>query len=368
MHKDFADWYRVASIEPSAELLEKRWQAIERVVSSLALRQVLGLARLFNGLGITDAQFVEQYRLAFKEFDSTFAMRENDLELRVLAGATIVCILETAEGPLGDAAALATVSSDYRGLRPRWQLSELTQRARTYLSQRSIKLRTGLTAESVTPPKVGIKKLMEALEAAVQTNQATQVGNAVKGVLEALAGGLKDLGTSAAEVTRKQAEALRVQREEANILWWLFAEYSRDLERPMKDLPLPAVCVVAAKELSDLTEVVPGPVAAIGVLDKTLRTAEPGLRESTTLQEAVNSATRDWRTAWASKAEAVRLDNLCPVILAIRKSLETDGPEDWLPAFAKTSGIDVRGAIKPLELAFQAYEESLLARLAASSE
>ena len=54
----------------------------------------------------------------------------------------------------------------------------------------------------------------------------------------------------------------RLRQEESDILWWLFGEYSRDLEQHISELSLSASCIIVGKELADLILVFPGPIPA----------------------------------------------------------------------------------------------------------
>jgi hypothetical protein len=106
----------------------------------------------------------------------------------------------------------------------------------------------------------------------------------------------------------------------------------------------------------------PGPPGAAGALDRILRAAEPELRSSTTISEAVSGIPRAWRTGWAAGDRPQPLEHLCPVIMAVRRSLEADGGDEWTAAVWEATGVDVAEDIHPLDLAMQAYEEALLLR------
>jgi len=127
----------------------------------------------------------------------------------------------------------------------------------------------------------------------------------------------------------------------------------------MADLELPAVCLVVGKELADLTVIIPGPFSGVAFLDRMLHRAEHELRESSTIKEAVNASPRDWRDSWMSKNPIVGVEDLCPIHLAISKSLEFEGENNWLSAFEKAAQIEVGKPISPLKLAMQVYQENL---------
>ena len=380
MHRYFADWYRIAAIEPQPETLKKRWEAIQGITYTLDTAEVLEVVRLFYGSAGADPRFVERYRDAFKASDVTFPMRDNDVELRVLAGATMAALLQGRGGPVADVAALATVTADCHGLRPGDRIADIAREARSHLAARSAALRVPRQVRSVAVPALDLDAVLEPLQTALQARQTRDP--AFEGVMESpsppargkpasssevivkaiqtVATAVLEVAAAAAEVAEEQRHGLRVLREETNILWWLFAEHSRDLEQHMTALPLPAACLVAGKELADLIEVSPGPVAAIGVLDRMLRAVERELRPATTIQDAVNAAPRPWRTRWTASLEVERLEDLCPVLCAVRRSLDTSGTDDWAPPVHKVTGVNVLANIAPLDLAFQVYEEQLL--------
>src|SRR5712691_4708654 len=95
MHKFFGEWYRVAEIDPKGDDLPKRWVGVESTVESLDTAKALDVARLFSGSTTVTPEFREQFALTFQKADASFPMRNNELELRILAGATIVHYVES---------------------------------------------------------------------------------------------------------------------------------------------------------------------------------------------------------------------------------------------------------------------------------
>jgi GTPase-associated system helical domain len=380
VHKYFADWYRVAAIEPHPETLEKRWSAIQRTVRDLDVPDALEVVRLFYGSPRCLPRFAERYRDAFKSRDVTFPMRDNEAELQVLAGATIVALLDSRPGPVADVTALAMVSADCRGLRSGERLADMLGEARRYLWARSGALRLAKEVKTVVPPALDVASLLEPFQSALEAKQTRDPD--FEGVLDqmpapgarprsspalelttkaiqSLAAAITEVATAAGEAVSEQARRLQLYREEVNVLWWLFAEHSRDTGHRMASLPLPAACLVAGKELADLIEVLPGPLAAAGLLDRMLRAVERELRPTTTLHEAINTAPREWRAGWVASTDGERVEDLCPVLCSVRRSLETSGPDDWAPPVKTVTGVDVHRGLTPLDLAVQAYEEKL---------
>src|SRR5688500_3003919 len=94
MHKNFGEWYRLVSIEPTDEILKKRWDGVEEWVWTICgdVKGLLETVRLFRGLPAKTSR--EEFLATFRKHDAACAQRNNDLEQRVLAGAALVhCVL-----------------------------------------------------------------------------------------------------------------------------------------------------------------------------------------------------------------------------------------------------------------------------------
>ena len=117
MHRFFANWYSLARPEPPSDTLDKRWAGIESYCEGIETKNVFELARLFFARPVRDESSEEKFRQSFKDADSAFLMKDNSLEVQVLAGAAIVNILDQTPSHVTDATALAVLSANCRGLR-----------------------------------------------------------------------------------------------------------------------------------------------------------------------------------------------------------------------------------------------------------
>ncbi len=173
MHKDFADWYRIAQIDPDGSLLERRWQAIEIFSESADVTSVLELLRLFYTRPSKNTSFLEAYRQPFKEVDAAFPMRNNDLELQVLSGATLVHLweMDKEKVELADAAALGMVCTGYRQLRQRVLVPEMVHRAQEHLSEQSGRLRNLGDAPEILIATLETEESLEKFRKACTSNQ-----------------------------------------------------------------------------------------------------------------------------------------------------------------------------------------------------
>jgi hypothetical protein len=130
MHDLFADWYRQVDLDPSPELLKRRWNCVNSILDGLSMKVTTTLVGAFLGLPGTKGQ--EQLIHALKEADSTFPMKENAELVRVLAGACLAqCIDEKHD--CAPFAALGLVSASCHGVGPKPLLTEVLEAANSYV-------------------------------------------------------------------------------------------------------------------------------------------------------------------------------------------------------------------------------------------
>ncbi|HUS10776.1 MAG TPA: GTPase-associated system all-helical protein GASH [Pyrinomonadaceae bacterium] len=364
MHKFFANWYGLARPEPPSETLNSRWAGIEAYCQGIQKDSAFELVRLFFGLPLHDESSEDTFRQSFKDADTAFFMKDNNLEVQVLAGSAIISILEQVPSHATDATALAVLCADCRSLRAPMIFNDVILYARDYIAKETDRVRQSdvLSTVEITAP--------------IQTQELKALGSALKdGSLQTtpdlLVKLLEKSMTAMVELSRateKSVSALRSnlenQQEETNILWWLFGEQSRDREKYVGDIDLPGLCLLVGKELADLTILQPGSRPAPAFMDRMLRTGRANLPASTTIAEAVNSSSREWRRAWMNSGDPTTFGDISPVHFATSKSLETEEASAWIPMFESRTGLKAAHAIGPLDLAIQTYQESLLLRLA----
>jgi hypothetical protein len=335
MHKDFAEWYRAAGVPPNGDILPKRWEAIEKYEASRD--GIVSLVRLFYRLGKPSEEFENAFRTAFQTADPAFQMRDNDQELLVLAGAKLIDVIERSPVELTDLAALSLVCAAAQNLRGSAAVPDIPENAARYLSKRTIeRAREGQgDSDSASSER---KTLFDGLTAA---------GAPINGL--------------PAELERLQRE-LAVVSEESNMLWWLFSEHSHDLKQPWAKSTVPAVALIAGKELAELTRVLPGPLAATAFLDRVLRFAKAKPPNTILVVEAINDVSVEWRRIYAERNCPAELEDLAPISHGVKISLTAPENDAWFIAFKTGTGISADSKLVPHLLAYQVFLEGLLCR------
>lgn len=315
MHTDFAEWFRSAGVELQDDVLLKRWAGVDAITAGP--EEILSLVELFFGFYDATEAFTASFRVPLQQADAAIRMRDNNVELSVLAGAKLVSIMEGNSIELGDFAAMALVSCAAQNLRNAPCVSEIPERATSHLSRRS-----------------------------VNRNQLD---------LNAMS---KDGGPSA-EIVQLQRD-LAVVAEETNVLWWVFGESSRDLNKRWEEFAVSQMTLLAGKELADLTRMVPGPAAASALLDRVVKIAKAKPPAHVLVNEAIAGVPLTWRQNYAKNHCPARLLNLCPVSHGIKMSVELAEGDAWAQAFPNLAKIR-DGKIAPRLLAYQVFIECLLA-------
>ncbi len=365
MHDDFADWYRPCTagteLNLTGDLLAKRWAGVEKAAIKPG-QDVLDIVRLALGRLGGDGAFVGKFKAKFKEADAAFQMSGNDFELSLLAGSTL-CRIFQQEGDEADEGALAVLSAAH--ISTVQESSEpFVSHAAAYLDRRLREIRK---IPVVRPPQISTKKLKQLFETfavKLTENNPANTSEAAKPLFETM---LQTM-TAAVDATATAVDQLDRQsdlrREETDVLWWLTAGVSRDLNETFKQMKPPAASIIAGKELADLVNP-PGILPAKSILLSIVPPVTGRAAKTIALHTAVNATAREWRERVAKTTGLDQVADLCPVLAAVKHSLTTDEEDAWTPAYKKAFCVDPKSALEPVELAHQVYRECLLARLAA---
>jgi hypothetical protein len=367
MHDNFADWYRSASIVPPEGLLKSRWAGVQDICKQPDLTLLMSLAKLFTLPNSTESAIPSGFREAFKKHDDNFSPRNNLQEVRVLAGAALRMVIEQNQYPQSPLAALAIVCGLFG---PREALAPEREHLET--AQRFLVKYSKETRETVAPTPIKIPSFTKLQfndtfpPSHFSVHQTPNLQQPLVNSLNALADTMAGL-FSALKQSQKSIEQLthasNVREEEVAILWWLQGRFSRDLQKSFSDLSYSAGSIVFPMELADLTKFLPGSETIIAVLVHSLHLAgAPSSSESITIANAVNATPREWREKTCAKYKVDSTGLLSPLLLAMHKSLETEGRDEWFPVYRRVSDIPIDKPFPLIQLSLQLFRERMLLR------
>jgi hypothetical protein len=359
MHKNFSEWYRLVALEPDGERLQKRWAGVEAWEAELRKdkNNVLETVRIFQGLPSKVSR--QPFLTAFQNQDPTFPQR-NNLELQVLAGASLVACVQS-------------VSADGDGLHAAILASTALEASSFYITEPRLKeilseIFTGIQAITVEQRKrkpfvlntINGKadSAAEALKQVAASVDFNQLKIAVAPVFQALLDSVRVADRELAST----AHNLRCADEEMNILWWIEGGCSRDTNKPWADFKEGAA-IIAGTELADLTDVALGPCNAAALLERVLSGSKGS---NSSLASYVNALPDEWARERAAKANENALD-LTPLTLAVKHRAKSD-ISSWQQYFDASSGMKSSFQVTAARVAHQAYVETILLQALANAD
>lgn len=353
MNKNFPEWYSTANIAANDSTLESRWKGIEKFCEeNINTQDVLELTRIFFNRPVED-KFRENFVNVFFEIDKAFPQK-NDLELSVLAGAALIDIIERYDG-LDDLAMLALMALSFNNRK--MFVPNILKEVNNEFIIKTSKIRNDLGIISEIETSIpSVSKLLENFKAgAISPELAGSFSTYFADLTKLLEEVLKSTNTNA----RQQ----QIYREDSQILWWMTGEWSRDLQKPFKEMKTAEVSFIIGKELADLVKVLPGPYASKAVLNKTLRAFSSDDQRDTILLAAVNALNKDWKLQVLKTYPADKTKEITPLLAAISCSLQVEKAIEWKSLYKKLTGFDPSTIkITSLEFAYQMYLECLVVK------
>jgi len=315
----------------------------------------MNLVRVFLKLPISD-DFKESFMKPFYDVDHAFPQRENGAELSVLAGATLVYISKNNVCQLKTFSLLAIAAASFKR---KIVVPSISNMLWKFLDEDTLALREAKSISTDSVVALSIKNLKDSLKAVEEANAWTPPNE----IAQQLSTYLTSLNKAIVQINGSINKSLSIQkihREDSQILWWLFSEFSKDMHKPINELEDAEACVVIGKEFADIIETLPGPYSAKAVLYKML----PGLSgdsQKTTFSVAINQTDKEWRQKTLERYQADKTKEITPILAAISESLRVEKAEDWLAAHKQLTGITAESTeISMVEFAYQIYLECLL--------
>jgi hypothetical protein len=361
MHKNFGEWYRLVALEPDGAKLAKRWAGVKAWATALRSsdENVLETVRIFHGIPAKASR--DPFLEVFRKQDAAFPQR-NDLELQVLAGASLVECVQTV-GSNGDGlraavlAGTALEASSLRATEPR--LDEIAREVAAGLRAIAVEQRKRRPVDTDT-----MRDKANAATEAMKQIPTIADWNVLKNVVTPIFQALVDAVRAADAELTDAAHSLRSADEETSILWWIEGGCSRDTNKPwgaLKD----AAAIIAGTELADLTDVALGPRDAAALLERVLSESKAKSKDAP-LAGYVNALPDDWARERTANLDEATL-GLAPIALATFHRAKSDA-SSWQQYFDSSSGLKSSTQLTAARVARQAYVEAILLRTLADAQ
>lgn len=339
------DFYRIVNLDPSDALITQRREAISTFLEQFSRPELrYGCADIAAfGVGPTPSQpqveAAKSMIAAIQVSQPSFVndIGANAVDLRVFAGVALGEYLETQ----GDGATAALVISAL-ATRPLPQerylsgfVSALLDVARQASEGKGQEERERPTLESVAL-------------------QGTDLASLSKGTSSAL--------TSFIEGVNKN---LRADREELEILWYVFGDYSATLDAPLRSLDVPQRIFASASELAELVILPPGK-GSTQFLHKTIKEDR-----QLTLRHLIEPCTPPLfesvaRRRTASATVLTHHPALLPLTWLSCRRIDSNLAAGWETEFEQKTHISVSDERTAWNWAAQVFNECVAARLLAA--
>ena len=366
MHDYFADWYREIDANPSPEKLELAWGAVESVAERAYERSsLLDLVELAFSKNAPE-QIKETISKNIKEADSTFPMRDNEHALQVLAAASLIQRIK-ARGDDWLLAALATSNRSWTADIVTGVQDDLVTTSKNVLAEEAVAEREAALQREM-PSTRELSTAIEDLKSLefdnVVTSQAQIAQQNLDKLYEGLCAVLEIIPNNITAHARfsDQQPALRVLKEENNVLWWVFSEFSSEMDLPISEINKDAWNIYAAVELADRTTLLPAPDSMKAVLDKALFQRDK-VRKQTSLEACVNACDTDWIEKFIKRLPAVLPERMAPIITALSSKRDGATGSNWSSVIKQRVDLDPTDKVSRRVLAWQLYQECLLMRV-----
>lgn len=358
MHKDFADWYRAASVNPASNHLESRWKGVEDATTALNSAYLLSLLNLFTIKPAASYQAPDFMDRWFRKHDKALPTSGIIEELRVLAGAILRNAIEK-DAPAAIAAAYGLIAASFGGRRKFLPTPGHMRAAEQYLATKATAVRAVKNSPTFKIAQYPRAVFDEKFPPQHWVHSSTE--NLRDPFYETLGDGTARLNQGLNQVATSLWRTIQVQREELNFLWWLQNKFSSELGKPFVGFSKSEASVVLSMELADLTLFLPAPPSMLGVILNALTFTKPASKPFT-IAVAVNSVDRTWRETRFKDAGLSVTGPTCPIMFALSKSIEVDGEDEWFPIYRKNCEVSVEDAMDYKVFATQVYVERLFTR------
>lgn len=354
MQDQFSSWYARMSFQQDAAFTEKRWTAIKGYVEDVTKTDLTLLAKLAFRL---KPQMGSPEVAALRQALAGNAAQPGDDELIMLSASALAAAIDSDTDGIAALAATLVSSMSCGGVRELRQQMDLVGMADNVLRQLSETTRRRPSLEQVRLVAPTVDKNDEALIQAVNSGELLSVAQALA---VATNKAISAMARRQREFEAAVQKYVNIQDEELDILWWLEGGHSFDLSLDFSKVPAEHLPLAIARELGNLTKVLPGPPALSSLLSRT------GLQDAPLLSipDAVQAMPLEWLDKAVDELPSDGISaHVTPILFAIQRRHEVHGNDNWIAAWATTTGLPREPVLSPIQFAAAAYREFSLTRL-----
>ncbi|WP_312940716.1 GTPase-associated system all-helical protein GASH [Oscillibacter sp.] len=344
------EWYIDAGIIPQDGQIDKRIAYIENYVEAITREKILGLVRLYFGLPVVADEKVS-FASFFVKSDPSFSLK-NEVEIAVLAGATLVEVAET-DSTFDSLAELLSITVAFS--RDPIASAEMLDFIKKQFETDRIDTREKQPPKEISvPSKSLITSFQKQLE---QESWDAESFAKLSEVLEKFQEGFSTIQDAFHEALETQA----VYKEDSQLLWWMQSKWSNILNCSLKTIDKKNSSLILGWEAASFITNYPGPYSIEGILENVLSACK-GKANNIEFSEVVMSTDKRFTSKVITQLSHSSLIDTLPLCKAIISSDNTERAEEWYPKFKRETFSHQEDLTRSLrEYSMQMYTERLAA-------
>lgn len=357
------EWYRIVSPRPTSQTIDNRTASVRDLIGAidegedrdLVLAYAAGVIVGFEGRVPQDSPDVQSLVKAVRAHESAFPqdLSENDLELRYCASVALGEIMVRNGDQNPDTTALLVASLLRSGLfvRP-WPRGNHLKRLLADLGDAAAKVLISGALRRRRHVTVGSR--FESIQ------EPTEPLSVWKSLVPELTTAMKEI-----------AEQIAIEREELNVLWWMFSGASSKTGETIASMTSGAAALCCGAELGG--QCLLPPASSLEAMVR--RAYETGRRPREMTDKSIEELAADWNDDLLSglvpDEDARRFARAYPTLLPLSwlcdRLFASKGVTGWTGEFEQMTGIPRNYRRPPADWAIQAFRERVAYRIYADA-
>lgn len=332
----FPTWYRSVESTITAELVANRISAIKKILEITKIEFWLDIVRAALGIKVQNSTHINTFVKTFQTIDVNFPVTSNDNLVKVLAQITLCALFDKKNDTsfiVGNAISVANFFESYA-------ISEIPFCSKAIDNISSFKEETF----DITP----------------YTDELSETGENIEEDLESLSITNNDV-VNLIEVNKFLLKESLEIKQELNILWWLFGEFSSTFNDYFTNVGIPRMIVASALEINDLNESKYALISSKHILVKALLLSHShgAVMNDVDIPSIINVIPKETIELLADKSSC---EELTPILLAFNLAKEF-GEKKWQGPYLKKLKLKkLDKKYKPGLLAYQLFCELRLVK------
>jgi len=347
------DQYYGCGIITADDILQTRIEAIDHFTNIFVKENINPLLKYYLDVEKEPSIYIPDIVDYFQKKEPTFTLKNKCVDLKLFSGLLILQCLFEKELNKNIRLLLACTMQCMRLRKSNNILlyDRLMEETNSFIEQLSI------TERSYDEINIRLKMPKLELQPITENNMAIADKN-----FEGIKSVLNKIVDNQFSIMNGLEKKMHAQLEETNILWWLIANNCSTLNKTYDKLKKEEAVLIVAKELNDLTKILPGPQSIEVFIDMVLAKSK-GKENNIKLSTIFTSINIDIRKQFCEQFKTDEIQNDTPIMLGLCETLQSENSDAWETYYRNKTGINAQDVFDIFFIAKQFYKELVLLRI-----